>query len=110
MEKFLQMCKKFDLILLSVVVLVGKLVLVGGNISDAVAIVGLSAYLAVQLYINVKRDNLLDKANQQILAMSKEFQMLKQEVHTLKIKANTEISTKVLGNGQKTAQKDKRFF
>ena len=107
MNKILSKINVYTLCLIAIIV---KLVLFGGNMADSIAVLGLSGFLGWEKYVEIRRDNLIDKANEQLNIISKEFARLSTEVSTLKMRAGMEQTTRKLSNVEKPEQKPKRFF
>ena len=103
---------KINVGMICVVALVAKLIILDGNLADALAIIGLAGFLAVKLYLDIKKDNLLDKANEQIAKIAAEYQKLSTEISTLKMRMGMEQTTRKISNveKQKADAKQKRYF
>ena len=107
MSKILSKINVYTLCLIAVIV---KLVVFGGNVADSIAVLGLSGFLGWEKYVEIRRDNLVDKANEQLSRISQEFAKLSTEVSTLKMRMGMEQTTRKLTNVEKPEQQQKRFF
>lgn len=87
-----------------------KLIIVGGNVADSIAILGICALFAVKSYLDIKNSTLLDKANEQIAKIAEEFALIEREIASIKLKHNAEGITRKLNNAQRQPKEQKRLF
>lgn len=101
---------KINIATICLIALVVKLVAFGGNLPDSIAIVAICAFLAAKMYIDITKDNLLDKANEQIAKIAQEYQKLTTEISTIKMKMGMEQNTRKITGVEKQGQKPKQYF
>jgi hypothetical protein len=102
--------KNLNIAMICLIALVAKLVILGGTLPDAIAVLGIAGFLGAKLYIDVKRDNLLDVANQQIAKIAEEYHKLSAEIGSMKLRVGMEQNSRKLSGVEKQEREQKRFF